>query len=108
MGIAAKNYFRRLFVTIRITIRALAIIHRKKIINGNNFAHRMKNSITVLLLLAGLSAVAQRRVTISGTIKSKSKGETIIGATIRVDGAGGTVSNEYGFYSVNLPVGDHK
>ncbi|MDP4262307.1 MAG: carboxypeptidase-like regulatory domain-containing protein, partial [Bacteroidota bacterium] len=46
------------------------------------------------------------RFTISGTIKSKSRGETLIGASIR-SGNTGTLSNEYGFYSLTLEKGNH-
>lgn len=46
--------------------------------------------------------IPQDRYTLSGTIKTKEKGETVIGATIRL-GNSGTTSNEYGFYSITLP-----
>src|SRR5436190_812498 len=43
-----------------------------------------------------------------GTIKAKGTGEVIIGATISVTGSQvGTVSNEYGFYSLTLPQNDY-
>ncbi|WP_243770814.1 MULTISPECIES: TonB-dependent receptor [Mucilaginibacter] len=49
------------------------------------------------------------KYTVSGTVKSKQTGETIIGASIRVTDANfGTSSNEYGFYSLTLPAGDHQ
>lgn len=51
-------------------------------------------------------SLAQEKFTISGTIKSKSKGETLIGASIRADNSG-TVSNEYGFYSLTLERGNY-
>jgi hypothetical protein len=51
-------------------------------------------------------AVRQEKFTLSGTIKSKEKGETIIGATIRAANTG-TVSNEYGFFSLTLPKGTY-
>lgn len=46
---------------------------------------------------------------ISGTVKSKNSGETLIGATIRVSGTTALVatSNEYGFYSLSLPKGNY-
>jgi hypothetical protein len=50
--------------------------------------------------------VVQEKFTISGTIKSKEKGETIIGATISAANTG-TVSNEYGFFSLTLAKGDY-
>jgi hypothetical protein len=43
-----------------------------------------------------------------GTIKSGKTGETIIGATILVNNSSAaTISNEYGFYSLTLPQGNH-
>jgi len=43
------------------------------------------------------------KVTISGTIRDKSNGEALIGATIYVrDLQTGTITNSYGFYSLNL------
>lgn len=60
------------------------------------------------ILLLSLHSFAQQKYTISGTIKSKAKGETLIGATVRVNGGGGTTTNEYGFYSLTLPQGKYK
>jgi hypothetical protein len=55
------------------------------------------------MLLHGLPDIAQVKHTISGTIKDKKTGETLIGAVVRVDGKDiGVVSNEYGFYSLSL------
>lgn len=59
-----------------------------------------------LFLLAG-STLAQQKFTVSGTVWSKVKGETLIGASIRTT-QGGTVSNEYGFYSLTLNQGRHE
>lgn len=54
-------------------------------------------------------APTAEKYTISGTIKSKNSGETLIGATIRVTGTTNVVaaSNEYGFYSLSLPKGNY-
>ncbi|MCH2023883.1 MAG: TonB-dependent receptor [Saprospiraceae bacterium] len=42
--------------------------------------------------------------TISGVVKNQSNGETLIGANIYLaDGVTGTITNEYGFYSLTLP-----
>ncbi|WP_343673350.1 TonB-dependent receptor [Chitinophaga sp.] len=63
---------------------------------------------TCCVLLSCLGAIAQAKFTISGTIRSKKTGETIIGATVHVAGQSiGTVSNEYGFYSLTLPAGTY-
>ncbi|MHA4808726.1 carboxypeptidase-like regulatory domain-containing protein, partial [Flavitalea flava] len=48
------------------------------------------------------------KYTLSGTLKAKKTGETLIGATIRVANAQtGTSSNEYGFYSIALAPGNY-
>lgn len=49
---------------------------------------------------------AAEKFTISGTIRSAAKGETLIGASVRA-GNWGTNSNEYGFYSLTLPRGTY-
>lgn len=60
--------------------------------------------LVIILSLANIcNAQSQQKATISGTIKSKKTGETIIGASIRVLNTKlGTNSNEYGFYSITL------
>src|ERR1700754_4108050 len=68
----------------------------------------MNKLLLVLMLFVGLQTFAQRKVTISGIVKSRAKGETLIGATVRADGSGGAVTNEYGFYSISLPGGPHE
>lgn len=62
--------------------------------------------IILLLIIPALRGTAQQRFTVSGTISSKTKGETIIGATIRI-GATATTSNEYGFYSLTVDKGEY-
>jgi hypothetical protein len=71
----------------------------------------MKKTLAVLLILLSFlvshtQPVQTTTFTVSGTIKSKSKGETLIGASIRAGNAG-TSSNEYGFYSLTLPKGNY-
>lgn len=63
----------------------------------------------IILLLPGLSSYAQKKFTIHGTIKDASTGETLIGASIRVQGfsALGTTTNSYGFYSLSPAEGEH-
>lgn len=62
--------------------------------------------------VAGLAYPANEedeRYAIRGAITSQQTGETIIAATIRVTGLSiGTVSNEYGFYSLTLPRGKYQ
>ncbi len=65
--------------------------------------------LPLLLLLTSLPAWAQTKYTISGSVNDAGSGETIIGATVEVvEKKGvGTVSNEYGFYSLTLPEGTY-
>ncbi len=69
----------------------------------------MKNKILILLLvIAPFFCNAQNRFTISGFIKDSLNGETLIGATIAVQGkTKGISSNQYGFYSITLLEGDY-
>jgi outer membrane receptor protein involved in Fe transport len=48
---------------------------------------------------------AQKKYTISGYVKDVATGETVIAANIGVKGKNGIMSNQYGFWSVTLPVG---
>jgi len=65
----------------------------------------MRIALLFALIILTVSPVfAQEKATLSGTIKDASSGEDIIGAMIRVkDPNVGTVTNEYGFYSISLP-----
>ncbi len=64
------------------------------------------------LLLVGLFYCAQvwsqnDYFTLSGTISDARSGETLIGATVNIPELGtGTITNEYGFYSLRIPAGD--
>lgn len=70
-----------------------------------------KHILLVLLFSLGIVPVmlGQNRFTVSGTIKDKKNGETIIGASVRVNElkGTGTAANEYGFYSLTLPEGNY-
>lgn len=65
-----------------------------------------KSVLLCFILLASVYSIAQQRFTISGTITSKTKGETIIAATVRA-GNTSVASNDYGFYSISLPKGEY-
>ena len=58
------------------------------------------------VLLISLTAGAQNKVTLSGYVKDSISGETLIGATVSVNGRG-VNSNQYGFYSLTLPARDY-
>ncbi|MDB4904900.1 MAG: TonB-dependent receptor [Mucilaginibacter sp.] len=69
----------------------------------------IKSLLLILFLIATLSAFAQKNYIISGTIKDKSTGEQLIGATIRIQELpqNGTATNSYGFYSLSAPDGEY-
>jgi outer membrane receptor protein involved in Fe transport len=62
----------------------------------------------LFLLLAPFCIKAQNRFTVSGFIKDSLDGETLIGASIAVQGkTKGISSNQYGFYSITLEQGEY-
>lgn len=65
----------------------------------------MKYTIIGILFGIALQASAQQRKVISGFIKEKSGKELLIGASVAVPKyKTGTVTNQYGFFSMSLPV----
>ncbi|WP_338873338.1 TonB-dependent receptor [Spirosoma sp. SC4-14] len=68
-----------------------------------------KRFLTIIFYMLVQVVMAQSKFTISGTVKDAKSGELMIGATIRVRElpSVGTVSNEYGFYSLTLPQGQY-
>ena len=55
------------------------------------------------------SALAQQSFVISGIVKDKQTGESLIKAVVRIEELpnAGIISNEYGFYSLTLPSGNY-
>jgi CarboxypepD_reg-like domain len=70
----------------------------------------MKKFIIVLIaLFHQLSGFSQAKYSLTGYIKDSLSSETLIGATISVNGKEqGVNSNQYGFYSITLPGGTYK
>jgi hypothetical protein len=66
-------------------------------------------SLFCFITLIGNSAFAQQKFAVSGTIKDQKTGETLIGASLRVEETTGlgVSTNEYGFYSISLPKGKY-
>lgn len=63
----------------------------------------LKGLLFLSLLGSAQKSIGQNKYTISGNIKSKTNGESIIGASIKVLNSDyGVTSNEYGFYSISL------
>lgn len=60
-------------------------------------------AVLLLFLLSG-ALHAQRKVTVSGLVTDAESGETLLGAGV-LYGSNGTVTNEYGFYTLTLPAG---
>lgn len=69
----------------------------------------MKISVLFLLLLGSIYSYGQNKYTLSGTVSEADTGETLIGVNIIIPSLQtGTVTNEYGFYSITLPKGDYE
>lgn len=69
----------------------------------------MKNTfLIVLALLATFYASAQQTFTLSGYVKEAGSRELLLGVTIyTADKSAGTVSNDFGYYALQLPAGTH-
>ena len=77
----------------------------------------MKTNFILLFALFAYSTIfaqqekkptPKKRYTLSGYIRDKSSGETLIGATISIKSSGkGISSNQYGFYSITLEGGNY-
>ena len=65
--------------------------------------------ILLIFLLSPLALLAQEKYTLSGVITDISSNETLIGVNILFpEQQTGTITNEYGFYSITLPEGTYK
>ncbi|QXP70558.1 TonB-dependent receptor [Polaribacter sp. R2A056_3_33] len=65
--------------------------------------------IFFFVILVSFSALSQERHTISGTIYDDSNNETLIGVSVYFPELNsGTITNQYGFYSITLPKGSYK
>ncbi|HLO81657.1 MAG TPA: TonB-dependent receptor [Chitinophagaceae bacterium] len=62
----------------------------------------------LVLLLCCCYGMAQQRYTISGYVRDSLSSESLIGASVTVQGQGrGVNTNQYGFYSITLPAGNY-
>ncbi len=69
----------------------------------------MKNLFVMLACFGTSVLLAQDRYTVSGTVSEADTGETLIGVNVIIpDLQTGTVTNQYGFYSITLPAGDYE
>jgi hypothetical protein len=65
--------------------------------------------LVVVLLILASPLLAQKRYTVSGTVKDAATGETLAGATARLkeSGTSSAVANAYGFYSLSAAAGSY-
>lgn len=72
-------------------------------------AHGLPGRIVLIMLLlmtVSLTAIAQRKITLSGYVRDSLSSESLIGATVQVaEPAAAVQSNQYGFYSLTVPTG---
>ncbi|OAB78474.1 TonB-dependent receptor [Cochleicola gelatinilyticus] len=68
----------------------------------------MKNLILFFFLFGSLYSYGQSKFTISGTVSEAGSGETLFGANVIIPALEtGTITNEYGFYSITLPEAEY-
>ena len=68
----------------------------------------MKLLQLLAFVIAATALTAQTNVTVRGYVRDASDGETLIGATVQLDGTTiGTVTNAYGFYSLTVEPGTY-
>jgi len=69
----------------------------------------MKGKLLFLFLIFSNICFSQKQYTISGYVQEESSGENLIGVTIyEKESLKGTVSNQYGFYSLTLTEGEYE
>ena len=69
----------------------------------------MSTRLSTLLLFFSFFSLSQNEFTISGSVYESEGQETLIGANIIFPELNtGTITNEYGFYSITLPSGVYR
>jgi len=69
----------------------------------------LKKTIFLFFFLSTIIAGAQEKFTLSGTVSETATGETLIGVNVIIpELQSGTITNEYGFYSITLPKGNYE
>ncbi len=68
-----------------------------------------KISLFLIIIFTTFTSFSQDKFTLSGTIKDSKNNETLIGVNIYIPALKiGTTTNEYGFYSITVPRGEHQ
>ncbi|MEN2400924.1 TonB-dependent receptor [Flavobacterium sp. MC2016-06] len=66
-------------------------------------------AIFLIIILSSFTSFSQEKFTLSGTISDNKNNETLIGVNIYIPALKiGTTTNEYGFYSLTIPSGEHQ
>ena len=74
---------------------------------GSVMKHRIAALSAAVLILVPAVCGAQKKYTVSGYMTDASSGESLISAALVESGSGqGTVTNNYGFYTLTLPAGE--
>ncbi len=69
----------------------------------------LKKILIILFFFGSISLFAQEKFTLSGTISEGASGETLFGVNVIIPSLQtGTVTNQYGYYSITLPEGDYE
>jgi hypothetical protein len=70
---------------------------------------QLKKILILLIFFGSTVAFAQEKFTLSGTISEADTGETLIGVNVIIPSIqAGTVTNQYGYYSITLPKGEYE
>ncbi len=76
--------------------------------HNHHKALNMKKFVLFLLLAISFPAYAQKKAIINGYAESASDKERLTGATVLAGSDLGVATNNYGFYSLTLPLGTYK
>ncbi|MFN8165259.1 MAG: TonB-dependent receptor [Bacteroidia bacterium] len=70
---------------------------------------KCRSAFVFLLLLISFSSYSQKgMLTVSGYVKEAATGESLLGANVYIkETMKGTVTNQYGFYSITVPSGEY-
>lgn len=69
----------------------------------------MKIKLSLIFFLVSAFLFAQEKITLSGVISEQETGETLFGVNVLIpELQTGTVTNQYGFYSITLPAGEYR
>ncbi|MEZ4858039.1 MAG: TonB-dependent receptor [Flavobacteriaceae bacterium] len=69
----------------------------------------MKKTLYLLYFLFSIYSYSQEKFTLNGTLLEEATGETLIGVNVIIpELQTGTITNEYGFYSITLPSGNYE